>query len=187
MKKILCVFLTLALLTGFGAVGASAFEMKRPVFELPAFEAAGADAENPDVDELAASSELTPLAFLAKMEEIDNEIEKFDEKLDAKWGDLTEAQWEALVEKMEALQPKIDELHEEFFAKLGEGDLDGALKAYQKANLIVAEFFQYEATVMMPASLIKALGASSFVEFFKFLGSCIVRYIGFGWAWMIIR
>ena len=190
MKKTLSVFLTLAMLIAFGAVGASAFELKYelPTFELPAAEADDADAEEPEVAEEAGPAE-DLAAFMEAVQKISDEFIKFMNKIQDKWGDteLSDEQEAAFDAKYDAMIEKVREASSDVAAKVAALNFDGALKDIQKATLIEAEFWQYEATVMMHADLIKALGASSFVEFFKFLWSCIVRYIAFGWLWMPIR
>ncbi|MCL1951685.1 MAG: hypothetical protein FWF60_02535 [Oscillospiraceae bacterium] len=192
MKKTLSVFLTLAMLIAFGAVAASAYELKYelPTFELPAAEADDVDAEAPEVAEEASPAE--DLAnFLVATQNIEDEYTTFMNKFLDKWAekiaDLPAGQQEAFEAKYNAMMEKVMEARGDIDAKIAEGDFNGALKAIQKATLIQVEFFQYEGTVMMHADLIKALGGSSFVEFFKFLWSCIVRYIAFGWLWMPIR
>jgi len=191
MKKTLSVFLTLAMLIAFGAVAASAFSPKYelPTFELPAAaEADDADAEEPEVAEEAGPAE--DLAkFTEATEKIATEFQKFMQKFQDKWGDteLSDEQEAALSAKYEAMMVKSREAGKDVAANIAELKFDDALKGGRKAMLIQAEFYQYEGTVMMHADLIKALGGSSFVEFFKFLWSCIVRYIAFGWLWMPLR
>ena len=65
-----------------------------------------------------------------------------------------------------------------------EPDFGAVLNAWKKYQAVRLETTQFALTIKVPSGAWKMLGESAFKQTLKYLWSCALRYLLFGWAWM---